>query len=99
MFVRGKVHFGCFPFTPPPPDHINSSPVKQDTEPTKQTSSSLIGELLSDVRSRFHFTYRSGFPRLQRSMLTTDIGWGCMLRTGQSLIAEAFSRQLFGRSI
>lgn len=36
-----------------------------------------------DVQSRIWCTYRKGFVPLGRPQLTTDKGWGCMLRCGK----------------
>lgn len=47
-------------------------------------------------RQLFWVTYRRGFPAIGRSGLTSDTGWGCMIRTGQMAVAHALQRQLLG---
>jgi len=49
--------------------------------------------ITDDVLSRFWFTYRSGFaPIGSPSGPTKDTGWGCMMRCGQMMLAEAYLR-------
>lgn len=77
---------------------------------------------LNDLNAKFWFTYRSGFPLIERDKngpsplsfgsilrgtldigninkgFTTDSGWGCMIRTSQSLLANTLLFLELGRS-
>ncbi|XP_016413237.1 cysteine protease ATG4A-like [Sinocyclocheilus rhinocerous] len=54
-------------------------------------------ELLSDVRSRLWFTYRKKFSPIGGTGPSSDAGWGCMLRCGQMILAQALVSRHLGR--
>lgn len=88
-------------------------------------SSILINEwpedFLNDLNTRLLFTYRAGFPLIERDKngpnplsigallrgsfdlsnankgFTSDSGWGCMIRTSQSLLGNALMNLKLGR--
>jgi cysteine protease ATG4 len=55
----------------------------------------ILDNIKLDFKSIFYFTYRKNFEEVIN--YTTDAGWGCMLRTGQMLICQAFKQHYFGR--
>ncbi|KAK9510581.1 hypothetical protein O3M35_005328 [Rhynocoris fuscipes] len=56
-----------------------------------------IDSIRNDIRSRLWFSYRKGFVPIGDSGLTSDKGWGCMLRCGQMLIGQALLNLHLGR--
>ncbi|XP_026874693.2 cysteine protease ATG4A isoform X2 [Electrophorus electricus] len=54
-------------------------------------------ELLSDVHSKLWFTYRKKFSPIGGTGPSSDTGWGCMLRCGQMILAQALVCQHLGR--
>ncbi|KXJ16560.1 cysteine protease ATG4B [Exaiptasia diaphana] len=53
--------------------------------------------LNNDIRTRLWFTYRKNFPNIGGTGPTTDSGWGCMLRCGQMMLAQALICRHLGR--
>ncbi|XP_031554762.1 cysteine protease ATG4B-like [Actinia tenebrosa] len=53
--------------------------------------------LNKDIRTRLWFTYRKHFPNIGGTGPTTDSGWGCMLRCGQMMLAQALICRHLGR--
>lgn len=55
-------------------------------------------EFCDDIRSKLWVTYRKNFPQLDESnRYTSDRGFGCMVRCGQMVLANALIFQNLGR--
>lgn len=55
-----------------------------------------VARFVVDFRSRVWMTYRAGFAPLPGGF-ASDAGWGCTLRTGQMLLAQALVVHVLGR--
>ncbi|XP_058110611.1 cysteine protease ATG4B-like isoform X2 [Magnolia sinica] len=62
------------------------------------TLSNGLVEFSEDFLSRIVMTYRKGFDAIGDSKFTSDVYWGCMLRSSQMLVAQALLFHHLGRS-
>ncbi|KAF9907767.1 Cysteine protease atg4b [Linnemannia zychae] len=84
------------------PPSMTASLALLRTSPSSITSGltpeqATLSLFMMDFQSRPWFTYRKDLARIEPSFYTCDSGWGCMMRTGQSLLAQAFVQVLMGR--
>ncbi|GAV88962.1 Peptidase_C54 domain-containing protein [Cephalotus follicularis] len=72
--------------------------ISQDEPSRDAATSNGLAEFKLDFSSRILFTYRKGFDAIGDSKFTSDVHWGCMLRSSQMLIAQALLFHQLGRS-
>jgi len=79
-----------------PPDSESGSPVGNKVTTFAETDSG-IEAFEADYRSKLWMSYRRNFEEIPGTTLTSDCGWGCMLRSGQMMIAQALVLHWLGR--
>lgn len=57
-----------------------------------------IAHFQQDFSSKIWLTYRKNFPYFKGSKYNSDCGWGCMIRCGQMLVANAILTLHLGRN-
>ncbi|CAI0396975.1 unnamed protein product [Linum tenue] len=62
--------------------------ISADCPAEAEATSNILAEFTHDFSSRILVTYRKGFDAIGDSKLTSDVGWGCMVRSSQMLIAQ-----------
>lgn len=62
------------------------------------STSSVLESFKHDFYSRIWMTYRREFKKIPGSNYSSDCGWGCILRSGQSLLAQALLSHFLQRS-
>lgn len=79
-----------------PSDSESGSPVGNKVTTFAETDSG-IEAFEADYRSKLWMSYRRNFEEVPGTTLTSDCGWGCMLRSGQMMIAQALVLHWLGR--
>ncbi|KAM1026718.1 hypothetical protein ACFX2A_040568 [Malus domestica] len=72
--------------------------VSQDDSSGDAPINNGLGAFEQDFSSRILMTYRKGFEAIGDSKYTSDVNWGCMLRSSQMLVAQALLFHRLGRS-
>ncbi|KAH7520960.1 hypothetical protein FEM48_Zijuj08G0201100 [Ziziphus jujuba var. spinosa] len=72
--------------------------VVQDDSTEDSATNNGLAEFEQDFSSRILITYRKGFNAIGDSNYTSDVNWGCMLRSSQMLVAQALLFHRLGRS-
>ncbi len=66
----------------------------------KSSTDGMNGAAMQDFLGHFQtliwLSYRQDFPAIEPTTFSSDVGWGCVLRTGQMMLANALQRHVLG---
>lgn len=80
-------------------DQISLMPVGNQVRTFNESPSDAGIEAFEvDFSSRIWLTYRKEFQEFSGTKLNTDCGWGCMIRSGQMMLAQAVVLHWLGRN-
>ena len=66
---------------------------------TNNTAPTHIKHFVEHFLTITWLTYRKNFPPIEGTQITTDCGWGCMVRSGQMMLATALNYHLLGKGM
>ncbi|KAI7985162.1 Cysteine protease ATG4 [Camellia lanceoleosa] len=72
--------------------------ISQEDSSSDLAISDGLAAFVEDFSSRILLTYCKGFVAIGDSKYTSDVNWGCMLRSSQMLVAQALIVHQLGRS-
>ncbi|MED6192408.1 Cysteine protease atg4, variant 2 [Stylosanthes scabra] len=72
--------------------------ISQQESTANVDTSNELAAFEQDFSSKILVTYRKGFDAIGDSKYTSDVNWGCMLRSSQMLVAQALLFHKLGRS-
>ncbi|ESQ39044.1 hypothetical protein EUTSA_v10001432mg [Eutrema salsugineum] len=72
--------------------------ISEDEASGETDDGSVLAAFKQDYSSRILITYRKGFEPIKDTTYTSDVNWGCMLRSSQMLFAQALLFHRLGRS-
>ncbi|VVB03319.1 unnamed protein product [Arabis nemorensis] len=72
--------------------------ISEDEASGETDAGSVLAAFKQDFSSKILITYRKGFQPIGDTSYTSDVNWGCMLRSSQMLFAQALLFHRLGRS-